>query len=318
MILLSIISGTIIKNSMYNREIKFLSQISSMITESIDKWGDDNLILVEDIASSQVINSNYIDNIRTELKNKQGQDTNILNIMYSDTAGNILADSMGSKNYNISDTEYFKEASQGYTYVSNVITDDDLPYIVFSSPIITDSITTGYIINKVKISGIAESIGNIFYTEKGQVYTYNNNGFITYHNDSNKIMQENILNNSSNLAEGARKALSGNFNNIDYLDNGEHGVAVYNFVPSLNWGTMITSPSSEIYSGFYNVFVSSIPVIIIIICAIIVVALYILRLLTKPISEMASLVKEVSEGNLTIECNLNGSSEISNIGNDLF
>lgn len=96
LILFSIISIFIIKSSMYNSEIMSLKQISSMVTANLDKWGDDNIVLVEDIASSPIIFSNNIDNINADLKNKQGQHTYISNIMYIDPHGNILADALGS------------------------------------------------------------------------------------------------------------------------------------------------------------------------------------------------------------------------------
>ena len=84
LLVFAIISGIIIKSSMYKSEITSLKQISSMVTENIDKWGDDNIILAEDIAGSQIVLSNNIEGIQNELKNKQAQDTGILNIIYVD------------------------------------------------------------------------------------------------------------------------------------------------------------------------------------------------------------------------------------------
>lgn len=242
LLVFAIISGIIITSSMYDSEIRSLRQISSMVTENLDKWGDDNIILVEDIAASQTVLSKNFEAIRSELKNKQAQDMNILNIMYVDTNGNVMADAFGSRNEYIGDEEYFKEACNGYTYVSDVITDstNNTSFIIFSAPVKVDNVILGYIINKVNTNSIGECIGNITYSESGQVYSFNSDGNITYHKDSNKIMNENIINSKSKLSEGAVKALEGNFNSINYNYNGEKGTAVYNFIPSLKWGTMTT------------------------------------------------------------------------------
>ena len=196
LLVFAIISGIIITSSMYDSEIRSLRQISSMVTENLDKWGDDNIILVEDIAASQTVLSKNFDAIRSELKNKQAQDMSILNIMYVDINGNIMADAFGSRNEYIGDEQYFKEACNGYTYVSDVITDsrNNTSFIIFSAPVKVDNVVLGYIINKVNTNSIGESIGKITYSESGQVYTFNSDGDITYHKDSNKIMNENIVN----------------------------------------------------------------------------------------------------------------------------
>ena len=180
------------------------------------------------------------------------------------------------------------------------------PYVIFSSPVKSDNEIIGYIISKVKTSSIEDSIGNIFYSEHGEIFTFNSNGFITYHNNIDKIMTENIFDSPSKLSEGAKKAIDGNFNSMNYTYNGESGAAVYNFIPSLKWGTMTITPMSDIYQGFNKVILYSIPVIIIILLLILASAFYVLKLITTPISQMVSLTKNVAHGDLTIQCELNG------------
>lgn len=318
LLVFAIISGMIIKGSMYKSEITSLKQISSMVTENIDKWGDDNIILAEDIAGSQIVLSNNIEGIQNELKNKQAQDTGILNIMYVDLSGNVLADGLGSKNESIKEEVYFKEVSKGYSYVSSVLTDDkNNAYIVFSAPIKYDNNVTGYIVNKVKTDSIGERIGKITYSKEGHVYTFDSSGDITYHSNSNEIIGKNIVNIRNNLSTAAVKALEGNFNSINYDYNGEKGAAVYNFIPSLKWGTMTTIPNSDIYKGVISVFVTSIPVVIIITIAIIIFVLYISKIFGNIITNIDMFTREVAGGNLTVSCELNGARELVNIGDNL-
>ena len=319
LIIFSINSIMIIKSSMYESEVMSLRQISSMVTANLDKWGDYNLLLVEDVANSQVVKSNNIDHIKNELKNKQGQDMNIYNLMYVDTAGNILADSLGSRNGNISNEEYFTEVSKGFSYNSNTIIDKEnsFPFMIFSSPVKSNNEIIGYIVNKIKTDSINESIGNIFYSEDGQIFTFSNDGLITYHSDSVDSVNQNIFTDSSKLSEAYKKALEGNFNSIQYTFNGVSGVAVYNYIPSLDWGIMTTTPNSDIYNGFNKVLLSSIPVLIIVIMLILVSAFYVLKLVTKPITQMAVLIQSVAQGDLTVQCNLGGSIEMVRIGQDI-
>lgn len=319
LIIFTFIYSMIIKSSMYKSEISSMKQISSMATEHLDKWGEDNILLAEEIATSQIIYSNNIENIQSELKNKQAQDTSIVNIMYTDTSGNVLADSYGSKNENIANEEYFEEVKKGYSYVSDVLIDNEknISVIVFSSPVKLDNVIVGYVINKVNINSIGDNIGKIFFADGGNIFTFNDRGDITYHSDENKIMNENIFNDNSNeLALGAKKALDGNFSSIDYKYNGESGTAVYNFIPSLKWGTMTTIPNKSMYAGFISVFLTSIPLIVILCILIIILALYILKRVMDPILHLANLSREVATGDLMTECNLNGTKEINQIGDD--
>ena len=313
------IFSMIIKESMYQSEISSMKQISSMATEHLDKWGENNILLAEEIATSQIIYSNDIESIQNELKNKQAQDTSIVNIMYTDTAGNILADSYGSKNENIADEEYFAGVKKGYSYVSDIIIDNDkeMSTIVFSCPVKQDNVIKGYVINKVNIDSIGDSIGKIFFADGGNIFTFNDKGDITYNSDKNKVINKNILNDKFNeLSLGAKKALDGNFSSIDYKHDSESGAAVYNFVPSLNWGTMTTIPNKSMYAGFKSVFLTAIPLIIILCVLIVILALCVLRYVMGPIANLANLSKDVAAGDLMAECDLNGTKEINQIGQD--
>lgn len=151
----------------------------------------------------------------------------------------------------------------------------------------------------------------------GNIFTFNSDGEITYDSDKSKIMNKNILSDDFNeLAIGAKKALDGNFSSIDYKYSGEGGTAVYNFIPSLKWGTMTTIPNKSMYAGVINVFLISIPLIIILCVLIVIIALNILKRIMDPILSLANLSKEVASGDLIVECDLKGTREITQIGND--
>lgn len=223
---------------MFDSKVSLLKQVSSMAAKNIDRWGDNNILIVEEIANSQVIASGDLDNIRTQLKGKQEEDTSILNIMYTDLEGNILKDSRGSLNENIKEQSYFQGVSKGYLYVSDIFLDSrqDSPLIAFSAPVRKNDIINGYIISIIKVKDIENNIGKILFSDEGEIFTFDSKGYVTYHSDLNKIAKDNVLNVSGKLSEASKKALEGNFNSIECNYDGEEQVAVYNSVPSLNWG----------------------------------------------------------------------------------
>lgn len=319
LLIFTLISSIIIRNSMYKSQVMSMKQISSLITSHLDAWGDDNLILVEDMANSEIIKTNNIDSIKLELKSKQGQNIHIDNIMYIDTEGNILADSLGSKNGSIHNEDYFNEITKGFTYTSNIFIDKEnsFPFIVFSSPVKSDNKIIGYIVNKVKTTDIKENIGDIFYSLDGEIFTFSNDGLITYHNKSSDLINKNILNSSDTMSTACKQAIEGNFNSTKYSLNGINGLAVYNYIPSLNWGTVITMPNSELYEGFNKILLYSMAVIIVIVLVTLIASFYILKRIANPIAKIVELTQSVSDGNLTIKCNLDKPKEIVDIGNHL-
>ena len=137
LIIFSSIFLTVIRSSIYKSEINSMKQISNMVTENIDRWGENNILFVEEMAGSQIIGSGNLNSIQVELKSKLAQDTSIKNIMYVDKDGNVLVDGLGSKNLNIKKEKYFNEVMKGYTYISDILTGTDSisSFIVFTSPI---------------------------------------------------------------------------------------------------------------------------------------------------------------------------------------
>lgn len=318
LVLFAVVISLVVGTSMFDSKVSLLKQVSSMAAKNIDNWGDNNILKVEEIANSQVIASGNLDNIRTQLKDKQEEDSSILNIMYTDLEGNILKDSRGSLNENIKEQSYFQGVSKGYLYVSDIFLDSrqDSPLIAFSAPVMKDDIINGYIISIIKVKDIENNIGKILFSDEGNIFTFDSKGYVTYHNDLNKIAKENVLNVSGKLSEASKKALEGNFNSIQYDYDGEEQVAVYNSVPSLNWGIMVTIPRSEVFSAFYKIITIAIITILLMSASIVFLAMQISKGITVPITSLADLIKTVAEGNLANECELKGSREIVDISND--
>ncbi len=318
LILFSIIVSIVVQSSIFHSQVSLLKQVSSMAAKNIDKWGDDNILLVEDISNSQVIQSGELEHIKEELKNKNEQDSNISNIMYTDLAGNIIKDSKGSENENIKGESYFQGVTKGYSYVSDVYLDSKQgsPMIAFSSPVKKDGEVQGYIIATIKAKSIGDNIGKIIFSDKGNIFTFDSNGYITYHDDLSKIAVENLFKLSGELSEASKKALEGNLNSVKYKHNGEREVAVYNFIPSLNWGIITEVPKSEVFSTFNRIILITVIVITLITAFVIFIAIYVSKSISKPITKLADLSRDVAEGNLINECKLEGTNEMVSIGND--
>lgn len=319
LVIFSSIFFIVIRDSIYNSQINSMKQISNMGTENIDRWGDDNILFVEEMAGSQIMNSGNLDNIQEELKSKLAQDSSVKNIMFVDKEGNVLADGVGSKSLNIKEEKYFNEVMKGYTYISDVVTETDSTnsFIAFASPLKQNGQVIGAIVNQVKASSIDSIIGNISFAKSGLLYTFNKNGDITSHPDKEKIMNENVISHDSKkLSNSAKEALKGKMDVSSFKIEGESEVGVYNYIPSLGWGSMTIISTSELYEGFTYLIKLAIPLFIILILSILAIAWNRQKKLVTPISELANLTRKVAGGDLTVISKVKGAKEIIEIGND--
>lgn len=302
LILFSIACLSKIKTAIKDNQINTMKQISSMATESIDRWADEKILFVEELAHTIDFENTNLSSIQDQLKNKLLTDNTIYNIMLTDEQGNILVDSIGTRDGMVSEDIYFVEALKGYTYISEVIFEEDgTPVIIFAAPIKRDNLTMGTIICKIKSQNLESIIGKIFFTSGGSVLTFNAKGNITLHTDKSKIMQENIFEQEDELLkQSAQQALNGNMSSMICMIDNEDQAVVYNYIPALAWGTMTTMPVSEFYSEYNNILKLVVVLLVVFVALIIMLAWGIQRFITAPISRLVNLVKEVAKGNLNV------------------
>ena len=168
LVLFSFICLNRFKDSIKNNQMNTMKQISNMATQSIDRWADEKILFIEELATSIDLDAINFDNVQMQLKNKLLTDDTVYNVMLTDASGNVIVDSIGSRNNNIGENDYFKEAIKGYTYISEVIFEDEqTPVIVFASPITKENVVVGTIICKIKSANLESIIGDIFTHKKG-------------------------------------------------------------------------------------------------------------------------------------------------------
>lgn len=315
LLVIGIVSGMIVKQSMYDSQVKAMNQISSTITNNIDRWGEQQIVLVEETASSQVVKSGIKENIQGELAVKVEQDSSIKNMLYVDAKGNVLVNGLGILMESVSDKDYFNETMKGLSFISNVYEEDNRLYIAFTAPIIEQGITTGAIISQVEITKLDDIVGDIFFADKSTVFTFDSNGNITWHTDKQKIGKENLLDDGhSGFREVMDTSLKGirRTNTIE-LDGIEQ-VVVGNFIDVFNWGVATAVPVTEVYAGFRQVLTASAPIAGILVVMIVICALRQRARIANPITKLSALVQEVANGDLTIKADVCGAKELTVIG----
>ena len=315
LLIFSMVFIVTVESSIYNNQINAMQQISRMATDVIDQWADENIIIVEELANSQIIVENNIDKIREELKTKIARDNSIRNIIYADLQGNILADGIGSKGKNIKDTSYFEQSISGYTSVSEITVEEDgVPFITFAAPVKVEGKIMGVIISQIEESKLERVVGNVSFSKGSQIFTFNKEGKITWHHDKEKIGQVDLMSEGDKaLQEAVHKAIAGNNSVAITKLNGTKTILIYNYVPALNWGTMTTVPYSEFYEGIRRVLNIAIPMLLLIVVGSILLLKLSAKKIVKPIVDLSHLTTQVASGDLSLTASKSAIFEINDI-----
>ena len=302
-------------NSISNTQISFMKQLSSLITDNLDNWISDNILYVEEIAHSSDVINNDINAISSTFKSKASQDGNIINIMYANTQGTVLADGLGSNNLSVAATNYHTTALEGYTYTSDIImNENNVPMVVFATPVKHNGAITGSIILQLKANVLNRLMGNLVYNKDLTISAFNREGYVTYDSKNDTVMTENFLEApDQNLQVAATYALEGNMNSLKIKRNDTSYATVYNYIPSLKWGTFVSMPISIFYESFTNILILSSVVMLVLLIVVIIISTQCQANITKPIEGLLLLTNRVATGDLTQEATLEGPEEIMEI-----
>ncbi len=315
LLVLGLVCGGIIQKSIYKSKVNAMNQISSMVMNNMDRWGDQNIILVEEIAYSQVIKSGIKENIQEELGLRIEQDSSIKNIFYVDTTGHVIVNALGSLSQNMAEKEHFKQAVQGVSCISNIFLEDSVPNIAFAAPVRKNGNVIGVIISQIEITKLDNIIGDIFFAEGSKVFAFDRIGNITWHTDPSRINNENLLDNTHTMLKDiVDRSLRGNRSTDIIHFDGQNQLAVGNFIDSLNWGVITAVPISEVYAGFNEVLKIAFPILLILIVFNIILALRQQIKIVKPITQLAEVAQEVANGDLTIKAEVSNLRELQVIG----
>ena len=311
MFIIGAIFVEIIRQSIYESQVSTMNQIASIVSNSIDQWGDDQLSLVQEIARLDVIEKGNVEAIYSKLKLKMQQNNSIKDILYVDTKGTVIADGLVALNENMSDKPYFKEALKGYSTISSVAIEDNEPTIYFATPVKRNNQVTGVVISEIAIWGIEQSIGNVFFAKDSTLFTFDCNGWVTWHTDNSKSGNEHLMDGHHKMFEPlVTQALRGNRQTSTVTIEGKRELVVCNYIDSLNWGMMATLPYSQLYRGFNLVVAFALPLMGIACLIIIGFAIFQQGKVVKPIISLANSVQKVAKGDLTIRAEVRGAREL--------
>lgn len=236
-------------------------------------------------------------------------------LFISDLQGNIVTTE--GRRSNISDRQYFKEAMQGKSAISDVVLAKTTgkKTVIFAVPIQDQN---G--IRKGVLGGIitADYLTNITAGAKlgqtGYAFMMQSNGLLVAHPNREKILKENLLQNPNPaLVQMAKDSQEGETGWNRYTYEGDDKLGYYTMVPRTHWSLFITAPASEATEQLsYLAKISFATAFGVLLFTCIIIILFASRFV-RPIQRLSEVTNELAQGNLTVRANLQREDELGRL-----
>ena len=238
-------------------------------------------------------------------------------IYLTNSKGIILIDSVeGSyKGVDVSDREYFVDASNGKTTWSEVLASKTTgeSVSVYSIPIEKNGEFKGMLGLIVAFDKVTEVISENVIGKSGYSFMIDDTGLVISHRDKEKILKENIIKyGNKELEEIGKKMTAGEEGFGRYTINDSEKLLRY--TPYKTWSIAVNLPEDEYLSSAISIGKIIIMIAVIAIILGIVFAYIISSKIVSPILKIKTSLEAAATGKLDVKVELNDNTEIGALG----
>jgi diguanylate cyclase (GGDEF) domain len=192
---------------------------------------------------------------------------------------------------NLSQREYFQQAIQGKTYISDVFTSArGFKVVAIAVPILKENKIDGVLVGTVKLHGnsLASMFNNKRFGRNGYISILDRQGDIVYHPNKEQIGQQTIIFDYLPDPQGSKimKDFSGKEQFVGYCR-----------VPGLDWIVTVYTPTADVIQNRNIMIFEILSLSVIGIIIIILVGTYTVRRYTKPLTQLISAFNTLKGGN---------------------
>ncbi|AIY80190.1 methyl-accepting chemotaxis (MCP) signaling domain protein [Clostridium botulinum 202F] len=216
-------------------------------------------------------------------------------------------DTLGEE-YDVKDTEYFKNGIEGKYAVSNPMIVNEKLVFIYSIPIIKDGNTVGVLTATRDENELIKYTNNIKVGETGQSFIINNEGTAIAHRDKNLVLKkdnnfENIKKDPElrSLAEIEKKMVAGENGIGEYNYGNKKKYIAYAPIKPVNWSIGVVIESGEILNHLMILIISVGITSLIGILIAVIFARRIVKSINKPIIASVENLKIIASGDLQTE-----------------
>lgn len=219
----------------------------------------------------------------------------------------------------LSDRDYFKQAIQGKSVMSDPVVSKINNSIVFmvAAPIKDyNNKTVGVLTGTVKGDTFASLVGDVKVGQEGYGFVINKEGNTVAHKDAKLVLeQDNDFKNAEkdpslkSLVELEKKMVRGEVGFGEYSYNGQDKFLAYAPVPGTNWSLALTISKAELFKDINNLRNNVIITTLIFIVLGILVGLFISRDIKLPLLKIKNYAEELAQYNMAYRINIKRKDE---------
>ena len=266
-------------------------------------------------------------------------------VLVSNDKGLVTIATTGERVGNdISETDYFKQAVQGNTFVSSVIPSEiplanefgekelGMPTMFVSTPLKDrDGVVIGVVALRIDVSALNELMLSLKLGKTGETYLVNKDGYMITESRFAVHMKEmglvkkrcalelKLINRETGeLTNGVKECVAGNngFNAKGYKDySGFMVLGVWRWLPEFNWGVIAEIDRDEGYGAAYNLKYIVSSILLVLAFPIVLVAYFIGRKVSIPIIKLKEVTEKMASGDFTQRVDIEREDEIGVLAN---
>lgn len=287
--------------------------IANQIAYEIEQFLQDDTKLLEVLALSPTAYSMDAAKFREMIIVAKKKHPEFETIYVMNTTGMQIAKTTNSALNNKADKDYFKNALQGNTFITESYISQltKAPTITISTPIKDPSGTiVGVLAGDVSLKTIGEIASRTSVGSSGYVDVVDNKGTLLASINSDKVTnQENI-----GQEKYVQSVITGQDGNMEAVSStGVESLIVFAPVKSYNWGIITYLPKKEIDDQIQHSLLVMLGLIIVAVLIATGTAIYTAKGMTKPINELVRAAAQIAGGNLSQRVQVQGVAEVNKL-----
>jgi len=287
--------------------------ITGQISKEIEQFVSSDKTLVETLALSPTAYSMDAAKFREMIVVAQKKSPEFETMYVMNQSGMQIAKTTNSSLNNKADKDYFTNAIQGQTYITNSYISQltNAPTITISTPIkdVNGNIV-GVLAGDVSLKSIGELAQKIVIGKTGYIDVVDQKGVLLAHRDEEKVKnQESIA--TEAYAQAVINGKSGVQEGLS--STGISSLIAYAPINNYNWGVISYLPKSEINSVVYHsVMVMAILVFLVLLIAV-AAAIFTAKSIARPLNDLVSGAVKIAEGDLNQKIQATGVEEVNQL-----
>lgn len=287
--------------------------ITTQIANEIERFVDNDKVLLETLALSPTAYSMDAPKFREMIVVAQKKNTEFETIYVMNQVGMQIAKTTNSTLNNKADKDYFKNAIQGNTYLTDSYISQltNAPTITISTPIKdANGKIVGVLAGDVSLKAIGELAGKVAIGKAGYVDVVDQKGVLLAHRDEEKVKkQENII-----KEKYIQEVIGGKTGTMEGISSAEiPSLIAFAPVNGYKWGVVTYLPKSEINNVIqHSIFIMSILVVFVLLIAG-ATAMFAAKGLSSPLNELVAGAGIIASGDLKHKIQVSGVEEVNQL-----